>query len=996
MATRKATIDVGRLGTVTVPNMPVPDRRGHVTRKPAAVGYGFRADGTAETPADAEAFAAAIIASADAAAERNRARLAVPAAGFAIDAIPSDLVPAHRHGRDIPNVTRTAVDRGRARFECAGYGTGSACGWAETVTVPVPEPGAVTVPDVVARIRNDSGLAEAFARFNARDRAATRAAAAARLAIVREAMAAERAAREDAETLARVTRELASAGPSRYANASGEILPDRSAELAAAAAEHAARLGPDAEPVPYDLGSRESLARSFAGFARDMIDTGRELGILRPAAGGPEPEPEPEPTAEPEPAEDAEAIAWYRAQGSRDAAEARRLGMPAADDRDMIRATRAYQDRRADSIDDGSAFVAYAGAYRDEWRDAEDAELATREPSTADRAAAFVIDHPMHDLAAAYESLASAEAMREPEPEPEPEAPAQYRVTAHAGIGGETLASVAYASRGEAMAARDASPYAVIDVRAEPASDDRLARLGAIRAENARMIAAAGNAEWRAYSEHRYAGPLAIIGTAAGSFGTGPDLGPDLAADPLAESILAAVAAYASREPEPEAPTVPEAPAAEPGTAEDAAEPVIASRDAFARLYAAELARAAAERPAEYGPGASTAAGAEIIARRMTAALAAGTANVGDSLPLRRLARSLGIRHSARALYAFVGGLPEHGPEPEAPAPFDPRDAFGTCNACDAAPMVGPDHPAYAAGLCAECAAGQDAAAEHAEPYTGGPEAPAETGERCATYDTASDLYCNGAAGHGGACAFGPFAPVPEAPAAEPEPGPYVGTAQAWNPASGWQPSRRTVIDYSAPMPAGFVARDPFGALRAELAAAPTAAEPVPEPEAIAAAELAAAERTAAADGETLAADMPAVDDLGIPYAGMTQAEYAAARHAAILAAAEPEPMTCPVCGTIGHGMGDCPRPMPAPTCLVCAAAGRSHTAEAHRGPDVTAAHAAMAAILEPEPEAPAPSAPAADGRPTCPRCGQTFRKSGAGLAWHLANRPDCKPAPIA
>jgi hypothetical protein len=36
--------------------------------------------------------------------------------------------------------------------------------------------------------------------------------------------------------------------------------------------------------------------------------------------------------------------------------------------------------------------------------------------------------------------------------------------------------------------------------------------------------------------------------------------------------------------------------------------------------------------------------------------------------------------------------------------------------------------------------------------------------------------------------------------------------------------------------------------------------------------------------------------------------------------------------------------------------------------------------------------APAADGRPTCPRCGQTFRKSGAGLAWHVANRPDCAP----
>lgn len=43
----------------------------------------------------------------------------------------------------------------------------------------------------------------------------------------------------------------------------------------------------------------------------------------------------------------------------------------------------------------------------------------------------------------------------------------------------------------------------------------------------------------------------------------------------------------------------------------------------------------------------------------------------------------------------------------------------------------------------------------------------------------------------------------------------------------------------------------------------------------------------------------------------------------------------------------------------------------------------------------PAPAAPVVapvpvDVRPTCPRCGQTFRASGSGLAWHLANRPDC------
>jgi hypothetical protein len=46
----------------------------------------------------------------------------------------------------------------------------------------------------------------------------------------------------------------------------------------------------------------------------------------------------------------------------------------------------------------------------------------------------------------------------------------------------------------------------------------------------------------------------------------------------------------------------------------------------------------------------------------------------------------------------------------------------------------------------------------------------------------------------------------------------------------------------------------------------------------------------------------------------------------------------------------------------------------------------APALTVVPTPEPTAPSA----GRPTCPRCGQTFRKSGTGYAWHLANRPDC------
>jgi len=35
--------------------------------------------------------------------------------------------------------------------------------------------------------------------------------------------------------------------------------------------------------------------------------------------------------------------------------------------------------------------------------------------------------------------------------------------------------------------------------------------------------------------------------------------------------------------------------------------------------------------------------------------------------------------------------------------------------------------------------------------------------------------------------------------------------------------------------------------------------------------------------------------------------------------------------------------------------------------------------------------APRADtGKPTCPRCGRKFRKSGVGLAWHIANNTNC------
>lgn len=36
------------------------------------------------------------------------------------------------------------------------------------------------------------------------------------------------------------------------------------------------------------------------------------------------------------------------------------------------------------------------------------------------------------------------------------------------------------------------------------------------------------------------------------------------------------------------------------------------------------------------------------------------------------------------------------------------------------------------------------------------------------------------------------------------------------------------------------------------------------------------------------------------------------------------------------------------------------------------------------------PAASVVQGRPGCPRCGQSFRKSGVGYRWHIENRPQC------
>ncbi len=83
----------------------------------------------------------------------------------------------------------------------------------------------------------------------------------------------------------------------------------------------------------------------------------------------------------------------------------------------------------------------------------------------------------------------------------------------------------------------------------------------------------------------------------------------------------------------------------------------------------------------------------------------------------------------------------------------------------------------------------------------------------------------------------------------------------------------------------------------------------------------------------------------------------------------EPEPAViqpCDDCGATGYHR--------------CAGAVEA-IAEAQR---IIAALPEPAAIVAPV----VASAPVA--RPTCHRCGQLFRKSGSGLAWHLANRPDC------
>jgi hypothetical protein len=133
---------------------------------------------------------------------------------------------------------------------------------------------------------------------------------------------------------------------------------------------------------------------------------------------------------------------------------------------------------------------------------------------------------------------------------------------------------------------------------------------------------------------------------------------------------------------------------------------------------------------------------------------------------------------------------------------------------------------------------------------------------------------------------------------------------------------------------------------------------------------------------------------------------------AAKVAPVAPDPIaTCNACDV---------RPMVAPEhpgypaglCADCyAEATAPEPVRDWRGPSVESVKTVLAAAMPepapvlapepmPEPVSIAPvlaSVPDMRGtreRPTCGKCGQTFRANGAGLAWHVANRPDCAAAP--
>lgn len=222
-------------------------------------------------------------------------------------------------------------------------------------------------------------------------------------------------------------------------------------------------------------------------------------------------------------------------------------------------------------------------------------------------------------------------------------------------------------------------------------------------------------------------------------------------------------------------------------------------------------------------------------------------------------------------------------------------------------------------------------------------------------------------------CAWSEVAPAPAVPArgsyaksGDPQAAYIAERAAAWNERRGKvakEPAKvaprarkvATVVDYSAPMPAGFTVADPFGAL-------PPVAEPVQD--------RTYAEAIAAAPDRATVTDQ---------LAAVRAAESIIAPDAP---AAEPEPETR--CRQYLHTQGGTRR------CV--------RTPDYHDGAhEYEAAVTPIGPRAEPEPiaapaetVAPVLAAGPARQRPTCERCGQTFRMSGSGYAWHVANNPDC------
>lgn len=157
-------------------------------------------------------------------------------------------------------------------------------------------------------------------------------------------------------------------------------------------------------------------------------------------------------------------------------------------------------------------------------------------------------------------------------------------------------------------------------------------------------------------------------------------------------------------------------------------------------------------------------------------------------------------------------------------------------------------------------------------------------------------------------------------------------------------------------------------------------------------------------------------DDVGEPSDTGTAVAHEFGQPCDCGACVEPAPESCPATNgrttcvkVAGHkGAHDCPTQPTDPCDFFLHSSGippsRCVLLIGHEATHEYPPIAASASEPTVEPIAlPAPVALAT--RPTCPRCAQVFRVKGTGLAWHLANRPDCAgliaaaipaPAPIA